>query len=113
MKKNPENIVTDNGYRSKTNFKKESKINTVFLGKSIDVSPDKEEYCRSARSATEGYIAVAKNLRGFDKSLYRGYTGARIWTLLSQGAFNLKKLLQLYYLEKIPEKSLIKLKLLE
>ena len=44
----------------------------------------------------EGFIAVAKNLRGFGRSLYRGIDGDRIWSLLCQVAYNLEKILQLY-----------------
>ncbi len=32
----------------------------------------KQDYCRKARSATEGFISVANNLRGFGLSLYSG-----------------------------------------
>ena len=70
------------------------------------------DFCRRARSATEGFIAVAQNLRGFGRSLYRGFSGDRIWTLLCQTAYNLKKLVQLYLSEKIEEESLVKLGLL-
>jgi hypothetical protein len=57
----------------------------------------------------EGFIAVAKNLRGFGRSLYRGLAGDRVWSLLCQTSYNLKKFLQLWREEKISEKSLIKL----
>jgi len=52
---------------------------------------------------------VAKNLRGFGKSLYRRLVGDRIWTLLCQIAYNLKKFLQLYEEEKLEENSLMSL----
>ena len=61
----------------------------------------------STRSATEGFIAVAKHLRGFGKSLYRGFQGDRIWTLLCQTASNLKKFLQLYREGRLEENSLL------
>ena len=66
---------------------------------------------RSARSATEGFIAVAKNLRGFGKSIYRGVVGATIWSRLNQCAYNLKKVLQLYRNEDLSEATLMKLRL--
>jgi hypothetical protein len=67
--------------------------------------------CLSARSATEGFIAVAKNLRGFGQSLYRGLEGATRWTLLNQCAYNLKKFLQLYDNELLSEQTRIALRL--
>ena len=42
----------------------------------------------------------------------RGINGDRIWTLLCQTVYNLKKLLQLYQNEDIEEHSLMKLGLL-
>ena len=114
MRNYPKSSITDKGYRSRDNLKLKSEvISTIFMGLSSDVSEDMKDYCIKARSATEGFIAVAKNLRGFNRSLYRGFKGNRIWTLLSQCAYNLKKLLQLYYIEEIPEEVLIKLNLLE
>ncbi|MCP3941584.1 MAG: hypothetical protein GY710_08900 [Desulfobacteraceae bacterium] len=106
----PDTVVTDGGSRSRKNAENTpEEINHVFQGRSADVAEDKRDFCRSARSATEGFIAVAKNLRGFGKSLYHGLEGHRMWTLLCQTAYNLKKFLQLYHDEKIEEKSLTKL----
>ena len=112
MKGYPDTITTDLGFRSKSNFEVANEVDTVFLGRSNDVAENKQDFCRKARSATEGFIAVAKNLRGFGRSLYRFIEGDRIWSLLCQTAYNLKKFIQLYQEEKIQEKSLIKLGLL-
>ncbi|MBT9439394.1 MAG: hypothetical protein GAS50_09410 [Desulfobacterales bacterium] len=112
MKENPDTAVTDLGYRSATNFKIAQEINNVFLGRSEDVSEEKQDFCCKARSATEGFIAVAKNLRGFGRSLYHGFKGDRIWSLLCQTAYNLKKFIQLWTEEKIEEKNLVRLGLL-
>lgn len=109
MKKRPETVVCDLGFRSRANFKTAEKSDNVFLGRSEDVDETKREFCKKARSATEGFIAVAKNLRGFGCSLYRGLKGDRVWSLLCQVSYNLKKFSQLWREEKIPEKSLIKL----
>jgi len=109
----PEAVVTDLGYRSKNNLNKDSdKIHNIFLGKSSDVYNENLEYCKKSRSATEGFIAVAKNLYGFGKSLYRGIIGDIIWTKLCQIGYNLKKFIRLYQQEKISEYSLKKLDLL-
>lgn len=114
MKNPPDIAVGDLGFRSRNNFKTaaEKEIRTVFLGRSSDVPEDKQDFCCKARSATEGFIAVAKNLRGFGRSLYRGMEGDRTWTLLCQTAHHLKKFIQLLQAEKIGEKSLIRLGLL-
>jgi IS5 family transposase len=113
MKNYPEIAVTDLGARSRNNFKKsKGKVQHAFLGRSEDVAEEKQDFCRRARSATEGFIAVAKNWRGFGRSLYRGFAGDKIWTFLCQVAYNLKKFLQLYKKDRIEEKSLIKLGLL-
>lgn len=114
MKTPPDTIVGDLGFRSRNNFKTAStkKIHTVFLGRSDDVPEDKRDFCCKARSANEGFIAVAKNLRGFGRSLYRSMEGDRIWTLLCQTAHHLKKFIQLMQAEKIEEKSLVRLGLL-
>lgn len=112
MKENPDTAVTDLGYRSAANFKIAQEINNVFLGRSEDVSEEKQDFCCKARSATEGFIAVAKNLRGFGRSLYHGFKGDRIWSLLCQTAYNLKKFIQLWTEEKIEEKNLVRLGLL-
>jgi len=109
MRKTPNTVVGDLGFRSRANFKVAEKSDNVFLGRSEDVNENKREFSQKARSATEGFIAVAKNLRGFGQSLYRGLTGDRIWSLLCQTSYNLKKFLQLWREEKILEKSLIKL----
>jgi len=107
----PDTAVTDLGSRSRSNFKKTpGEVSHVFLGRSTDVlGEEKRDFCRKARSATEGFIAVAKNLRGFGKSLWHTLKGHRMWSLLCQTAYNLKKSLQLYYEEKIKEKELSKL----
>jgi len=113
MKGHPETVVTDRGARSKDNFARTPEaIAHVFLGRSEDVDEAHQDYCRSARAATEGFIAVAKHLRGFGCSLYRGLKGDRVWTLLCQTAYNLKKFLQLYRAEALEEPSLMKLGLL-
>ena len=108
----PEYAIGDQGYRSRANQKIPKGTLHVFLGKSLDVDKEEQEYCQKARSATEGFIAVAKNLRGFGCSLYRGIDGDRIWSLLCQIAYNLKKFLQLYKNEKLSEESLMRLGLL-
>jgi transposase, IS5 family len=107
----PDTVVTDLGSRSRNNFKETpEKITNVFLGRSTDVTGEKErDFCRRARSATEGFIAVAKNHRGFNKSLWHTLKGHRMWSLLCQTAYNLKKFLQLYYAEEIGEEKLFKL----
>ncbi len=109
MRQRPKTVVGDLGFRSKANFKVAEKSDNVFLGRSEDVDEINREFCKKARSATEGFIAVAKNLRGFGRSLYRGLEGDRVWSLLCQISHNLKKFLQLWREEKISEKSLIKL----
>ena len=111
----PKRVITDQGFRSRENLKENPQsIEHLFMGQSSDVTAAEQDFCRSARSATEGFIAVAKNLRGFGKSLYRNLTGHRVWTLLCQTAYNLKKFLLLYRDpdEEIPEKCLKKLGLL-
>jgi len=112
MKGLPEHAIGDNGYRSRINRKIPEGTLHIFLGKSSDVCEEKRDFCRKARSATEGFIAVAKNIRGFGRSLYRGFDGDRIWSLLCQTAYNLKKFLQLYNDEEISEESLMKMGLL-
>lgn len=113
MKAYPDTAVTDLGFRSTSNFNaSKGKVSHLFLGRSSDVAEEKRDYCHRARSATEGFIAVAKNWRGFGRSLYKGFDGDKIWTRLCQTAHHLKKFLQLYREEKIEEKSLIKLGLL-
>ncbi|QTA89653.1 transposase [Desulfonema magnum] len=110
MKKYPDTVVTDLGYRSLKNLQNTpSEIGHVFMGRSDDVAEDKQDFCCGARSATEGFIAVAKNLRGFGRSLWHGLKGHRIWSLLCQTASNLKKFLQLWFADKIEEESMTKL----
>jgi transposase, IS5 family len=77
----PGGAITDRGYRSPNNLKLHAKeLTYTFMGHSSDVKASQKEPSISARSATEGFIAVAKNLRGFARSLYRGLEGAKIWT---------------------------------
>lgn len=109
MKAPPDTIVTDLGSRSAANFVAAKESETVFLGRTKDVPDEQQAFCHSARSATEGFIAVAKHLRGFGRSLYRGIHGDRIWSLLCQTAYNLKKFLQRYEAELLDEDSLVKL----
>jgi len=109
----PDTVVTDLGARSQANFARTPEtIDHVFLGRSEDVDEAHRDFCRRARSATEGFIAVAKHLRGLGRSLYRGLRGDRIWTRLGQAAYNLKKFIQLYRAERLTESSLVKLGLL-
>jgi transposase, IS5 family len=112
METYPGGAVTDLGYRSAKNRQlHHDDIDYVFMGQSADVDEAHQAACRSARSATEGFIAVAKNLRGFGQSLYRGLVGATIWSRLNQCAYNLKKFLQLYRNEALSEQTLRKLRL--
>jgi IS5 family transposase len=110
MGKDPDTVVTDLGFRSGDNRKNTPEaISNVFLGRSDDVDESQRDFCCKARSATEGFIAVAKNLRGFGRSLYRRLHGDKIWTLLCQAAYNLKKFLQLYRDEELEKDSLVTL----
>ena len=110
MGNEPDTVITDLGFRSRDNRKNTPEtISNVFLGRSDDVDEDQREFCSKARSATEGFIAVAKNLRGFSRSLYHRLHGDRIWTLLCQTAYNLKKFLQLYRDEELEKNSLVTL----
>jgi len=107
MGNDPDTVITDLGFRSRDNLKNTPEtISNVFLGRSKDVDEDQRDFCCKARSATEGFIAVAKNLRGFGRSLYHQLNGDRIWTLLCQTAYNLRKFLQLYRDEKLENNSL-------
>jgi IS5 family transposase len=107
MGNDPDTVVTDLGFRSRDNRKNTPEtISNVFMGRSDDVDEDQRDFCCKARSATEGFIAVAKNLRGFGRSLYRQLHGDRIWTLLCQTAYNLRKFLQLYRDEELHDSSL-------
>ena len=106
----PQSVITDKGFRSQDNFSDTpDSVDHVFLGRSNDVIESRQDFCRRARSATEGFIAVSKNLRGFGKSLYKRLTGDRIWTLLCQTAYNLKKLVQLTKAGKLSCENLLKL----
>lgn len=114
MKQCPNTVITDGGYRSQDNMKNKTpaEVNHLFMGRSTDVAEEIRDFCQRARSATEGFIAVAKNLRGFGKSMYHGLKGHRIWSLLCQAAYNLKKFLLLYSEDKIEEEPLVKLGIL-
>ena len=112
LREAPEAVVTDLGCRSAANFAAASESSTVFLGRTDDVPEEQQERCCQARSATEGFIAVAKHLRGFGRSLYRGFAGDRIWSLLCQTVYNLKKFIQLWMAEQVSEASLERLGLL-
>ena len=57
----------------------------VLRGNSSDVDVADQQAARKARSATEGFIAVAKTWRGFGRSLYRGLQGATRCTWLNLG----------------------------
>ena len=108
----PGGAVTDLGFRSAKNRKLHHQdMAYIFMGNSSDVDEAHQAACHSARSATEGFIAVAKNLRGFGQSLYRGLLGATIWSRLNQCAYNLKKVLQLYRHEALSEATLMQLRL--
>jgi transposase, IS5 family len=112
MQASPKGSVTDSGFRSAKNLKYNAEdLDFVFMGKSTDVDEAYQTACLSARSATEGFIAVAKNLRGFGQSLYRGLKGATMWTILNQCAYNLKKFLQLYHQELLSEETRTALRL--
>ena len=110
MQGNPAVSVTDSGFRSAKNIKNHPpETKYVFMGRSSDICEEKRAFFLKARSATEGFIAAAKNLRGFGRCLCRGLRGHRIWSRLCQTAYNLKKFFQLYSAGKIKEESLIKL----
>ncbi|PON10469.1 hypothetical protein C2W62_49890, partial [Candidatus Entotheonella serta] len=108
----PQGAVTDSGYRSAKNLKLHHEdLDYVFMGNSSDVDETYKEAALKSRSATEGFIAVAKTWRGFGRSLYRGLQGATLWTLLNQCAYNLKKVLQLYRNEVLSEATVMALRL--
>ncbi|ETW92300.1 MAG: hypothetical protein ETSY1_44255 [Candidatus Entotheonella factor] len=112
MGASPSGAVTDLGYRSPKNLRlSHEDLDWVLMGERSDVEEAHQEAALKARSATEGFIAVAKNLRGFGQSLYRGLEGATIWTSLNQCAYNLKKLLQLYHSELLSEQTRMALRL--
>ncbi len=112
MRETPDVVVTDLGSRSAANFTAAKEIPHVFLGRTADVAEAQQERCCKARSATEGFIAVAKHLHGFGRSLYHGFSGDRIWSLLCQAVSNLKKFIQLWAAELVSEASLEALGLL-
>jgi len=112
MQTTPEAVVTDLGSQSAANFTAAKESPHVFLGRTADVAEDQQERCCKARSATEGFIAVAKHLHGFGRSLYHGFSGDRIWSLLCQAVSNLKKFIQLWAAELVSEASLEALGLL-
>ena len=112
MRETPDAVVTDLGSRSAANFTAAKEIPHVFLGRTADVAEAQQERCHKARSATEGFIAVAKHLRGFGRSLYHGIDGDRIWSSLCQTVYNLKKFIQLLTAEHVSEASLESLGLL-
>ena len=107
----PVTVVTDLGFRSRANLggNTPDKVANTFMGRSADVAGEKRDFCRKARSATEGLIAVAKNLRGFKRSPWHRLGGHRMWSLICQTAHNLKKFLQLWDEDRIGEESLKKL----
>lgn len=110
MKGYAKKAVTDLGYRSLSNMKEgKKKVETIFTGRVEDVPDEIQSFCKKARSATEGFIAVAKTWRGFGRGLYKGFEGDKIWTSLSQLAYNLHKFIQLDTNEKIEEDSPVKL----
>ncbi len=112
MRALPNGAVTDLGYRNAKNLELHHEdLDFVFMGNSSDMDEAHQQEALKARSATEGFIAVAKTWRGFGRSLYRGLQGAALWTLLNQCAYNLKKLLQLYHNEALSEATLVALRL--
>jgi len=112
MQETPDAVVTDLGSRSAANFTAAKEVPHVFLGRTADVDEAQQARCCKARSATEGFIAVAKHLHGFGRSLYHGFSGDRIWSLLCQAVSNLKKFIQLWAAELVSEASLEALGLL-
>lgn len=105
----PQTLVTDTGYRSRQNLSWSAEgLEHRFLGRSADVVPEQRAACRSARSATEGYVSTAKALRGLKKCRYRNLTGHRQWTLLCQIAYNLKKLALLLRAQQLPLTAMLK-----
>lgn len=110
--KMPRVSVTDEGYRSADNLRfKPEGLEHRFLGRSADVDEEQRAFCRSARSATEGFVSTLKHLRGMSKSLYRNLSGHRQWTLLCQIAYNLKKFWLLFEADELPQAVLEKLAL--
>jgi IS5 family transposase len=108
----PGTAVTDLGFRRAKNLTRNSQeIDHGFRGRSAAVDEAQQEDCRKARSAPAGFLAVAKHLRGFGRSLSRGLPGATLWTRLSPCAYNLKKFLQLYRAEALEESTLLTLRL--
>lgn len=110
MCEHPNFVITDLGFRSKANLNEKTPGEIeVFMGRSDDVAEENRDHCQKARSATEGFIAVAKNLRGFGKSIWHMIDGHKMWSRICQAAHNLKKFLQLMENDKIGEESLVKL----
>ncbi|MCI5167814.1 MAG: hypothetical protein D3903_17425, partial [Candidatus Electrothrix sp. GM3_4] len=56
-----------------------------------------------------GRLIEKNNLSSAECRLYKGFEGDKIWTSLSQLAYNLHKFIQLDKSEKIGEESLLKL----
>ena len=109
MKAKPPGSITDQGYRAPDNFDAAKALEYACFGKLDEVPEEMREFCQSARSATEGFIAAAKSLGGMGKSLYQGIDGDKCWAALGQTAYNLKKFCQLYYEEQLTEFTLQKL----
>lgn len=55
------------------------------------------------RSAIEAKISEGKRMCGWDKSLYQGFEGDKIWAALSVMALNIRKLLRDRDINKSPE----------
>jgi hypothetical protein len=112
MQGSPGTAVPELGFRRAKNLTLHlTDIDQILLGQSADVDAAHQDACRKARSATEGFIAVAKPLRGFGRSVSRGLPGARSWTRLHQWAYNVKTCLQLYRNEALEESPLVTLRL--
>ena len=109
MKAKPPGSITDQGYRAPDNFDAAEALEYACFGKLDEVPEEMREFCKSARSATEGFIAAAKSLRGMGKSLYRGVEGDKCWAALGQTAYNLKKFYQLYCDELLTDLTLQRL----
>lgn len=109
MRAMPPGSVTDKGFRSAANRKHAQGLAFSCFGKISELEQQHQDFCKSARSATEGFIATAKHLRGLGKSLYRGLDGDKIWVACGQAAYNLKKFYALWKLEQLKELTLQKL----
>ncbi len=64
----PGSAIGDQGCRSRANLSIPKETEHIFLGRSSDVTEDIKDSCRKVRSATEGFIAIAKNLRASAKA---------------------------------------------